>query len=143
MTPGQVTAILGRPYRFTSSKGSTTHYTATCADFAATQLELSLTDTTDIAGLFRRVAADTTVHRCDAHDERKHDRSSTFIYTQPGGLLRTYPMLWGHFNQQTRVSNVFAKEYAADDHCIYTLAADTTNNMLDQVALIRLFNPGR
>lgn len=143
MTPNQVTAILGRPYRFSSIKGSNTHYAATCADFAATQLEVELTDTTDIAGLFRRVAADTTVHSCDTHDERKHDRNSTFAYSQPGGPFRTYPMLWVHFNQQARVSNVCAKEYAADDHCIYALAADTIGNMLDQTALIRLFDSGR
>ena len=143
MTPAQVVAVLGRPLVMASYKGSNTHRMTTCADFAATQVKADVTDTTDIAGFFRRVAADSAVHSCDLDDERKHDRRSTLTYTRHGGLFRTYPMLWVHFDKRARVDEVYAKECATDDRCIYALGADPFSpNTIDTEALRRLFGAG-
>lgn len=141
MTPTQVLAKLGRPYWFSSTKGSGTHL-ITCRD-ASAQLTVQVADTTDVTGLFRRAVADTAMHVCDRQDERKHDRRSTLTYTQPGGLLRDYPMLWIHFDRLGRVSEVYAREYAVDDPCIYSLSADAQQNFAADDALRRLFDSGR
>ena len=142
MSPAQVVAILGRPYHMATYKGSNTHFMANCADFESTQTQADVVDTTNIKEFFQRAAADTAVHICDANDDRKHDRNSTLTYTRPGSLLWTYPMLWVHFDKQARVSRVYAKEYAADDYCIYSLTAEASQNITNQEALDRLFGAG-
>lgn len=142
MSQEQVVAILGRPYHVASYKGSNSHCIANCTDFKSTQMAAEVVDTTNINQFFQRAAADTAVHICDVGDERQHDRNSTFTYTQHGGMFWTYPMLWVHFDKQARVRGVYAKEYAADDMCIYSLAADAGQNITNQEALGRLFGAG-
>ena len=143
MSPGQVVALLGRPYVLDSYKGSNSHNMANCGNFGATHTTMEVTDTTSIENFFRRVATDTAVHICDADDGRRHDRRSKLTYSRPGGFFRTYPMLWVHFDKLARVENVYAKEYAADDRCIYSLEADASQNINNLEAVHRLFGDGR
>ena len=140
MSPTQVVALLGRPYVLDSFKGSNSHSMANCGNFDATQTTMEVTDTTSIESFFRRVAADTAVHICDANDERRHDRRSKLTYSRHGSFFRTYPMLWVHFDKLARVENVYAKEYAADNYCIYSLTADASQNFKNLEALRRLFD---
>jgi hypothetical protein len=144
MSPMQVVALLGRPYHMGSYKGSNSHSMANCADFNATKMEADVADTTSIEGFFQRAAADTAVHICDMNDDRRHERNSTFTYTRHGGVFWTYPMLWVHFDKQARVNSVYAKEYAGDDTCIYSLSAEASQyDMTNQEALSRLFDAGK
>ncbi|MBD2769471.1 hypothetical protein IC235_16400 [Hymenobacter sp. BT664] len=113
---------------------------ANSADFDATQKSVIAADTTSIADLFLRAALDTVPHVCDANDERKHYRRTKFTYTLEGGFMRTYPMLWVYFDEQARVNNVYAKEYAGDDFCIYSLSDNSSQRMYNEEAMNRLFD---
>lgn len=138
MRPGQVTAILGRPYTMTSYKGSLSHKIG-CSTWAETELAEDVTDNTNIERFFRQLQADTTVHSCDLTDERKFDRRTTFIYSRPGGFFARYPMLWVHFDQRGLVNEVYAKEYDLDDTCIYSLSSDQSQNVNNETVLVDLF----
>ena len=119
MTPAQVVATLGKPLNEIGSyRGQYPRNVARNPDFA----RLPLPETSYVDG------------------DRLHDQSCTFIYTRPGGFFRTYPMLWVHFDKQARVNNVYAKEYGADDQCIYSLTLDTSQSMSNLAALQRLFD---
>lgn len=139
MTYEQVEAILGRPYEIVSQKGSWAHKLG-CQQSSETVQALEVTATTDIQAFFRRIATDTTVHACDQDSEHKRNRQTTFHYTRRGGFARSYPMLWVHFDSTARVENVYAKEYDADDYCIYSLGEDTSQNIQNKEALRRLFS---
>jgi len=55
---------------------------------------------------------------------RYENRGKTFTYTEKQENKMTYPMLWVHFDRESKVDIVFAKKYilwGADDECIYNL----------------------
>ena len=138
MTHGEVENLLGNPYDVVSYKGSLTHK-LNCDNYSETIQTLSVISNKNIDKFFQHINIDTIVHSCDLNDARKHDRKTTFTYTYPGGLLSNYPMLWIHFDRTGKVNNIYSKEYAVNDSCIYSLETDSSQNISNKKSLCRLF----
>lgn len=120
-----VVLVLGQPCSFSSDLG--------CHDLTCKQSrnvsDIKMRKETDIIHVMDSIYQDTN-YCCQTNRAmmRTIKKNTTLTYTKRPfslmSILKSYPMLWVHLDSNYRVSSVYAKYYAADDKCIYSLSSN-------------------
>ena len=121
-----VIQLLGQPYSFNSDLGC---HDMTCEHPRAVS-DIKMRKETDIIHVMDSIYQDTN-YCCESNRQamKTIEKNTTLTYTKRPfflkSILKSYPMLWVHLDSNYRVSSVYAKYYAADDKCIYSLSSST------------------
>ena len=150
MTLEQVLSILGRPYKI--SERVLTH-NISCQNPRA-GFDEDIHSATNIKKTVDKIYSDSSFC-CEGYKEDIPTKTVTFTYTRPI-FSKCYPMLWVHFDRDSRVYSVYAKRYVrfmtfVEHEGIYDLSwgedwkaqkirHDTTTGYINKEAFIDCFH---